>query len=119
MFLASQSLDQDDVIQTNVNMNDNKYIDYPLLDAGITIVINSIDGNCSVIVFGSTFIAVPNEAFNDFTKITSDLEDAFISKLDVSNSKTATRVYLSLTGDEEYPCMIEISAEEGDVSTGT
>ncbi len=118
-FSASQSLNQDDVIQTNVSMYETKYVDYPLLGSGVTIIIRSIDGDCSVIIIGSTFINTPNDAFNDFIVKTSNLEDVFISPLDAFNFATATRVYVTLIGDEVYPCTIEISAEIGDVSTGT
>ena len=114
----SQSIETDDVINTIVTKNATRYVDLPLPPNGITIKVNSTSGNCLVKVFGSTFITTPNEAIHDIQIMASSWGDDFLNISLVFNKDTATRLYLAISGADEFPCSLMISAEEGDVSTG-
>lgn len=119
---ASQSLSTDDFIETSVKKNETKFIAYPLPttdSGGLTFRVNSTDRNCSVIIYGSTFITTPNAAFHDFSLSTSTYEDIFIDRSNLFNPETATRMYLSImSGDDSPDCNVRIDAQEGDTTTG-
>ena len=118
IIIVSQSVATDEVIDSTVTKNSTQHVDYPLPDNGITIKVNSTSGNCHVTVFGSTFIITPNEALNDIEIDTSSWEDAYLNLSLIFNKDTASRLYLAIRGADDIPCTIQISAEEGDVSTG-
>ena len=117
--IASPELNTTVVVQDTIAENGTKYIDYSLPEPkGITIQINSTSKNCRLTVYGSAFIRSPNEAFHDIKLDVIDWEDGFVLRSDTFNPATAKRLFLAIMTQASDSCVIHLSAEEGDVSTG-
>ena len=100
-----------------IDQGQAKYINYPLPanDEGITIVLNVSNG--SAVVYASTVLSTPNEAFYDVKIESSQFEDVYIDPNNITNPDTANKVYIAIIG-QGVSNMIQISASQGDISTG-
>ena len=71
----------------------------------------------AVILYASTVVSTPNEAFHEFKLVTNTYEDVFINRSSLNNSGTADTVFIAVEGNGTSNQM-QISATEGDTSTG-
>ena len=102
-----------------ISGNETKYIDYPFpRPTGVTIKLNSTTGDCAVVLYISSFVTTPSQAVHDIKMETRKFEDEFINTTDVFNPDTANRLYIALESAEGSSCIVRISAEGGDTSTG-
>ena len=101
-----------------IDQSETKYVNYPLPanDEGITIVLNVSNG--SAVVYASTVVSTPNEAFHDVKIESSQFEDAYIDPNNITNPDTANTIYIAIIG-LGVSNVIQVSASQGDISTGT
>ena len=101
-----------------IDHGQTKYINYPLPanDKGITIVLNVSNG--SAVLYVSTVLSTPNEAFYDVKIESNQFEDVYIDPDSLTNPDTADTVYIAIEGQGALN-MIQVSASQGDISTGT
>lgn len=101
-----------------LDSGETKYFNYPLPsnNAGITVVLNVTNG--SAILYASTVISTPNEAFHDVMIESDNFEDVYIDPANLTNPGSADTVYISIEAGEGASNEIHVSATEGDVSTG-
>ena len=116
-FTASSDLSIDQVVSDTIDQGQTKYINYPLPsnDKGITIVLNVSNG--SVVLYASTIVSTPSEVFHDVKIESSQFEDVYIDPDKITNPDTADTVYIAIEG-QGISNMIQVSASQGDVSTG-
>ena len=117
-FKASPDLSIDQVVSDTIDQGQTKYVNYPLPanDEGITIVLNVSNG--SAVVYASTVVSTPNEAFHDVKIESSQFEDVYIDPNNLTNPDTANTIYIAIIG-LGVSNMIQVSASQGDISTGT
>ena len=116
-FTASPDLSIDQVVSDTIDQGQTKYFNYPLPanDKGITIILNVSNG--SAVVYASTVVSTPNEAFHDVNIESSQFEDVYIDPNNLTNPDTADTVYVAIEG-QSISNMIQVSASQGDISTG-
>ena len=62
-------------------------------------------------------MSTPNEAFHDVKIESSQFEDVYIDPDNLTNPDTADTVYIAIEG-QSITNMIQVSASQGDISTG-
>ena len=115
---ASPEFSITDVISSNINEGGRKYFQYrvPTGTTGITIQLNVSDDGTSVL-YASNLIQTPNEALHDIALNTSSWDDGFLNISQLSSLGHQDRVFICIESIRRNSS-VEISAEEGDSSTG-
>ena len=115
---ASPEFNITDVISGNINEGRKKYFQYkvPSGTTGITIRLNISDDG-TLVLYASNVIQTPNEAVHDITLNTSSWDDGFLNISLLSPLGRQDRVFICI-GSIRGNSSVEISAEEGDTSTG-
>ncbi|XP_019848705.1 PREDICTED: LOW QUALITY PROTEIN: uncharacterized protein LOC105316719 [Amphimedon queenslandica] len=114
--VASPKIELNSTVTDNIGSGQTKYLNYPLPNntQGITVVLNVTNG--SIILYASTVVSTPNEAFHEFKLVTNTYEDVFINRSSLNNSGTADTVFIAVEGNGTSNQM-QISATPGDTST--
>ena len=98
---------------------ETQYLNYPIPESGgITLQVNVDRG--TIVLYASSVIQTPNEAFHDIKVVTNSYEDVFINSNDLSDSNAGT-VFIALTsaGDSSSnTTTVMVNTQPGDVSTG-
>ena len=115
-FVVSPDLTPSDEVVGTIETGEVQYVNYPLPsdNSGITVQIDITTGSC--IVYASSVVQTPNEAFHDAQFSTDGWEDVYIDPNDLSNSNTADKVYIAIESKETSS--FTLSIDNGDTSTG-
>lgn len=100
-----------------VGLGQTKYLNYPISNnsQGITVALNVTNG--SIILYASTIVSTPNEAFYDIKISTSNYEDLYIDPANLTSTGPANTVYIAVQGIGASN-FVHLSATQGDTSTG-
>ena len=115
-LLASLPAALNNTITGSVGKGQLKHVNFPMTDEGITIRLHIHVGKA--ILYISSSISTPSEAFYDAVIETDEWGDIYLGREDLCNANADT-VYITVVGDSFTNITnISISATNGDASTG-
>ena len=115
--VASPSFNINDTVNSTIDSGRVQYINYPFnVIFGTTIQIHITSGE--VVIYISTIVSTPNEAFYDVVIESGGYADVYLSPAVLCN--TSQTIYIAIVGGTDSNSSdINIGAGNGDVSTGT
>ena len=85
-FIASPDLTIGENITGVLQERETQYLNYPIPESGgITLQVNVHQG--TIVLYASSVIQTPNEAFHDIKIVTNSYEDVFINQSNLSDPK--------------------------------
>ena len=118
-FIASPDLTIGENITGVLQENKTQYLNYPIPESGgITLQVNVNQG--TIVLYASSVIQTPNEAFHDIKIVTNSYEDVFINPNNLSDPNAGT-VFIALTSASDSSSnttTVVVNTQPGDVSTG-